>query len=43
MSTSVAVENPWGWLRSPAFDLTLIVGVCMLAITVGAAVVLQPH
>ena len=43
MMSSAAESNPHGWIRSPGFDLTLIVGVAVLALACGAAVVLQPH
>ena len=43
MSTSVAATtNPCGWLRSPSFDLTFIVGVAALALISGAVVVARP-
>jgi hypothetical protein len=34
---------PAGWLRGPAFDLGLIVGVTTLALTLGSIAVLDPH
>ncbi len=43
MSSFVVAVNPIGWLRNARFDLTLIVGVALLALTAGALVVLQPH
>jgi hypothetical protein len=43
MSSYAVVVNPIGWLRNARFDLTLIVGVALLALTAGALVVLQPH
>ena len=43
MSTSAISLNPHGWLRSPKFDLMLILGVAFLAIATGAAALLQPE
>ena len=43
MSSYAVVVTPIGWLRNARFDLTLIVGVALLALTAGALVVLQPH
>ncbi len=37
------VEAPTGWLRSPAFDLGLIVGVLVLALALGGAVSARPE
>lgn len=34
--------DPRGWLRAPAFDLTLIVGVLALALALGGAALLHP-
>ncbi len=41
-SLPLTVANPYGWLRSPPFDLTLIVGVAVLALASGAVVVAKP-
>ena len=41
-SPTLTVANPYGWLRSPPFDLTLIVGVAVLALASGAVVVAKP-
>lgn len=43
MSNSIAVANPYGWLRSPSFDLMFILGAALLAIGAGLVVVAQPH
>ncbi len=40
---AIPLRNPAGWLRGPAFDLTLIAGVLALAVGAGTIVVLQPH
>ena len=42
MSTSVTA-NPFRWLRSAPFDLSLIVGVAALSLVTGALVVAQPQ
>ncbi len=42
--SSAAVRNTSaGWLDSPAYDLTFVVGVAALALTAGAAVVSAPY
>lgn len=38
-----AVANPRGWLRTPQYDLLLIVGVAVLALATGAAAVAWPE
>jgi hypothetical protein len=43
MSSYAVVVNPIGWLRNARFDLALIVGAALLALTAGALAVLQPH
>lgn len=37
------VEAPTGWLRSPTFDLGLILGVLLLALALGGAVSVRPE
>lgn len=41
--TEIALDNPRGWLRTPRYDLLLIVGVAALALANGAAVVAMPE
>ena len=43
MANAVAAVNPYGWLRSPSFDLTFIFGTAFLAIGAGVVVVTEPH
>ncbi len=41
-TTELALSNPRGWLRSPSYDLTLIIGVAVLALASGGLAVAQP-
>ncbi len=37
-----SISNPFGWIRGPGFDLTLIVGVASLALGTGVAICFYP-